>query len=997
MPISQQLLNRISSNDATLVELNLSEQITSRDDVALFLEALQTNHHLVKLTIHGKNQLTGRINPSLFVTPAHAEVQTQQLLIMSCRNVRTQERSRPLGQTFVDDADAIALAQHEPFEYLDLTGNGISNAAMPALAAHQNLKTLIIRRCNIGIQGRYQLNRSDSLEYIVADGNWYDYELHGQDWRPDEILDLLALAEVRIDRGLLVRAMAGEREAKIAILTYFNEHCESGYVIEQCIENAIHHRLYDFLESAWYDLMKVKTSQNRGRRDPQFLAAYQQEQARLLLERQVCRALDRRDRAVLEQLIPQLENGVNTFLHEQGAWLLTLAYNTKHAGIIRYLLERGAMVEMSEREKTPLYGAAEEGDFSLLKAFLQYGGNITGEFYFNSETAFSIAAFKLAHDCIFFFRDHLAKQPEYQAQMQALCDEWDVLWNDRNGLEEMPVLLDEPADQMAAIFAWLGAQGTEPADAQMQEPLWIRFGNEQERLAYDFARRCLEVFKNIEASIEDPKKQKISNYLRCYYLLHDKIAIMKERPLINREFYFRHMQPRLYYRLRPVGAPIERQLLSKQQATEQIRRLNHSLEQQKELDLDWSQFPSLWVAQYRCVHYYECYFTKNQILEHAYTSHLNRMAPAPAVYAMSSLHPGLAQMARESELIQHGDTLREIFSRFKETGAIEFQGRRYGSLGAAVQEQMSNDYAGFKRAIGHRSSVAHEILDDLQAQGYPSVAASDFPEHALRYGLGEKTIQGLSGHLCPNYQPNGAPQNPMLGKVFISLLSPLQMARERMCHVAGMHNRGEINLRKQVAPERETGAYGGLAQGYLFYEQVLAVPDFSKDYSEQIFSRRFGINQRQYQYYKKQFASKDPQRRRSAEAHILKHVKDFTKQHLLSIAQSEAQQRGGLLVYRHFDRRYGLEPEPMKGYSRPFSHERQLLAQVGGRRFAQSAQAAASAASASQSGNSHGLLSARRRARDAAPALSGEKKRPPQGRKDRQSEPTKKRKGLGSP
>lgn len=1024
MPISQQLLDRLSENDPTLTELNLSEQITSQDDVALFLQALINNTHLSKLTIHGKYYENKRIT--------------------------------------IDDAAVNVLAQHHPFEYLDLSYNFITNDSMHALAEHPALGELCLNGCNVGIAGSYQLCTSESLEKISLWNNKQQYEERGKIWSLEELVGLLSLTDATINQDLLINALANITAAKVEILTYLNEQFDMGFNIECHLKYDIRESIYNFLDHEYNTIISNKLAENRGQRDPNFLAQHQAKRTQSELAKQVDKAIRNSKFGELAELIPRLENGVNTLIPDYG-WVLCLANATRRTGTIKFLLDRGAMIELAEREKTSLYEAAEAGEFELVKLYLQYGSNITGEFYFNAETALSIAAFKIANYCIHAFRPFLHNQiiPKaptrkpsiaelssdkyikeqrkrsvvaaaptensiaHQAELVKICSDWDILF--------------ESAGKITSKKEYTLSSGIRTSEIKITDPLWIQFGNRVQELSFDFTQRCIKLFTVMQEDFDGQKKEKIDAYINCYKLLRDKFSIIHGMPLLDRTFYFNHLRRQYTYKLRTVK-PIPAPPPTRQAAVASVAALNNALREQKELDLDWDQQPTFWVAEYRCVHYYSQYFTQDQLLEHAHTSHLNRMAPAPAAYFMADLDPGRAQVARETELIKHKDSLREFHARCKETGVYQYKGKRYGSVAAAVQEQMSNHYDGFKEDVKARRTPAHEMLDDMKAHGYPSFATSDLPEHALRYGYGKKPIPGLNGRLAPRYRNNGKPTNPILGKVFISLMSPLQMARERMCHVAGMHNKSEIKLCDTVAPERETGAYGGLAQGYLFYEQVLSVPDFSQQYSNQI-ELRFGINLQKFGEYKAKFVKA----RRSqdillVENEIVDFIKVFTKHKLLQIAQQQAQQRGGILIYRYRDREYGLEPEVMQGRYVLYRHEQELMRHTGRQRFAtppasaaparrrSSAQASPYASSSPKSSATTSrlplpgkpqqrlqtpigtlplpparqapteLFSLRRRQRNAAKTATTAKatsKRPPKGRKEREDKTKECKRGPG--
>lgn len=677
----------------------------------------------------------------------------------------------------------------------------------------------------------------------------------------------------------------------------------------------------------WSERLDQHLKRNQERSDPHLIEVHQQAQQQRELEQQVMTAIERNDIAELRRLIPQLPDGVNTKL-EYGCSLLMYGVDKNKPQVLLFLLEHGALLEYADiNDKTPLFTAAENGQSALVRVLLSAGSNITGEFYFNCETALSIAGFKVADQVNTLFRnleqsDDLLRMNINQEELQRYRDYFQSLFN-------------------------------------YNPPLWIAFGSEgKEDLRFDYVYQSLAYLKLIEeANLTNLRLTQARSYAAIYRLLHDKFCILTNRqaPLFNQALYQEKMlsDKGSVYRVTLLSAVPPSQSWTRLELGQQIRALNQQLSEkaqtqgitEPELEIDWSAYPQLWIAQYRGIHYYGTHFTPTQRFDHQSTRHLNRMGLAPAVYRMSGCLPNQHQLLRENRAGYHCQEVRDTVQHLQQTGAVTLfgQGERTNA-DLALQELMTNDYQGYRRAVEHPTNPHTQMLYAQDMIGYPHFATSDLPEHPLRYGFGKKLIEGLVPHrLLPHYTPEGKPLNRYLGKIFIVLMTPYTMAQHRVRHVVARHNAGQIHVKETIIYERETNVTGGVDADCMFYEECLEAPDFSQAYTP-AFQEKFGLTPLQYEQYKQQFAQcrnsveRDSVWLRSKGPCLVDDVIRYKREQLLRIAQQEAAARGGCLIYRHDSFCYGLEPIPIKATpsstSRLTHAEQGLMNTIGQERFA---------------------------------------------------------------
>lgn len=905
MPIPNALLKLIEQNSPDVEGLDLTQSGITDDDIELLVDAMQNNTNLRSLKLSNDSF-------EVISTP-------WGMLIQSGDNTENNNSISLYGATL--------LAGLTTLEVLDISGNPIGDVGADSLAHSTSIRKLIANDCDITIAGKFKFLANKSLIALSVEGDKLspDSTVDGYDMPIDEIVQLFVSVDPGIDGEILRASLVTENvDLKIQMLNYLNEKHGTGFHIENVIFSDYKNSLIRALYGLWSKQIEEVLFSNLQSYDPEAFQKKKLHRENEVLEDAIREAVDQENLADLTRLIPQLPEGINTYL-VYGCTVLQCAVDANKPRIVEFLLDHGASLEVHAREYTPLFYAAQEGHYEAFKMLLNRGANITGEFYFNAETAFSIAAFKMNEKLFHIlirYKNYIEKLPQ---PCQKIAAEHQTHWKTLGWAD----LSKRPNEQIS--------------ECDHTDSVWDRFGKDP-TLTGEYSVNAIILQNNLTMlakRLNDQELQidlqRLTELANIYRLMHDKIAVIDKQKLLHEKNYFAAVGEQKVFQLHALESVDNNPQvanLAKAQMEAIVAQLNEELKHKKESDIDWSHYPKLFVAQYRGLHYYRHYFDDNQRRDHIFTSHLNRVAPAPAVYSMTSLLPTAHQKARESVLNENVQDLRDTLESFKHSGPVAVGGTTYQSVNAQLQELMSNNYVGYKDAVTKKQTPATQILFDKKAIGYPHYATSDLPQHTLRYGFGKKQIASLSQHrLHPDYDQTGKPKNQYLGKIYICLFTPLAMYRHRMQHVLGQHNRGLFNLKPTVAPERETGAPGGVESGYVFYEAVLQVPDFTEWKDE--YRAEFGMDSVLFNIYRADLMQAKLASDRATKADkIIDFIIAHKEQQLLSLAQEAARQRGGYLIYRHNDREYGLTPEPIRGasYGVPLA-ETNLIQKVGDQRF----------------------------------------------------------------
>ena len=617
------------------------------------------------------------------------------------------------------------------------------------------------------------------------------------------------------------------------------------------------------------------------------------------------KALAADDAGQLRKLMLQDHIDVNHCWREADS-LFMATQQSNAVKCMRLLIDHGVLIERTERKYNALFHAAQEGRLTTVNLLLKYGANLTGEFDFNKETAWSIAAFKLLH-CLIHTVDHelAVLYPDNQWQPLISSDEFRI-----------------PFEELNSYCAELSATRSTDHDSP-----WVRLAND----GYDnrmIVPLCVDLCSRLlrqTRPANSPLLAELSNRHQVFSAVHEAYVSYisteqmdvsdEEKEVVDVVHRVKEMLP----------TPNSFPGLTRKSLQTHLHRLNEELKTKPEADVDWTQYPKLYICQYRGIHYFTNHFPSRKRRAHRKSFHLNRLSPAGCVYYMLAVPISVGNnfMLRESEAAEKADVTRNLFDRLQQTTMATIPQTR-AALGRAIKpfqseldrvvQGMANDYQGHQRLVKQAGDSTYQQLNELKMYGYPCYASSDLPIHALRYGYGLKPIKGLVEFgLRPEYDHTGRPRHSYLGKVYLSILSPLQMRCHHSTHVAGAHNRQFIQLKWSIAPERETSFPGGIEAECMFYEELLTVPDFSVAYQD-TFLHQYGLSLQQFNQFQdelRELRGTDPKIVKWEEQ-LLTCIGQHKEKQLLGVASAEAANRNGYLIYRHYEGEYGVDPEKMR-------------------------------------------------------------------------------------
>ena len=542
------------------------------------------------------------------------------------------------------------------------------------------------------------------------------------------------------------------------------------------------------------------------------------------------------------------------------------------------------------REYTPLFTAAEEGFADMVELLVDVDANLLGEFTFNAETGTSIATWKLL-DALHSVRTRNGDDGVHESGMWVTHGIFNLLWH--------------RVHDMRGTW-WENAAVVSP-DEQLE-----------------LIRACEALPPPILQEVGRPQPVRLADRLRVLRALWRKAAILR-RDLRATQLSPANLPVRPG-RLEPLvdeATPAPPDDRVTEALVADFNRLLATKSEDELTDAELHNFPFL-VCQWRGVHYFTNYFDEQQRREHVRCSHLHRLAPAAAVFSMNGVPVGQSQLMRESGAQHAVDGIRRVWDGVDDDEpqrAYWGEPLEFPSTEAMYQHRMTTNMGAWHDDVRDEQTAAVAPVREAGIVGNPTVAMSDLPTHALRYALGLKAYGQLRHHrLRPDYSADGTPAYAQLGKIFVALLSPRDMERERMMSVTGAHNAGRIDVEPRFVNERETGALGGLSKGCMFLEVVLEVPSLTASSVKR--ACWMGLRRQQLRQWRDELTQAAQQGEaglRGFGDKMVKRVVAVYQSHLYGQVKAECSRRGCKLVYRTRQRQYAVVPAPSRVQGRRHS------------------------------------------------------------------------------
>lgn len=120
--------------------------------------------------------------------------------------------------------------------------------------------------------------------------------------------------------------------------------------------------------------------------------------------------------------------------------------------------------------------------------------------------------------------------------------------------------------------------------------------------------------------------------------------------------------------------------------------------------------------------------------------------------------------------------------------------------------------------------------------------------HTALYACGLKAYH--KNVTCPNYDRNGVPKNPELGKISMVVLDEAAIEELQPYNVQLAHNQGFVKIyshySNNILAEKEVSIAGSVPEEYVCGEMIVTAPNFNIDYSKDIHEKCYALSKNRF-------------------------------------------------------------------------------------------------------------------------------------------------------
>jgi len=253
---------------------------------------------------------------------------------------------------------------------------------------------------------------------------------------------------------------------------------------------------------------------------------------------------------------------------------------------------------------------------------------------------------------------------------------------------------------------------------------------------------------------------------------------------------------------------------------------------------------------FRGVHLLANNFTSEQREAYIFSIQANKPMYCSAVYKSAQQNYNFADFG---VLNNHARNIAAQIHVLDSLGPITIGERNYASRLYVFQEIYSNSSIHFFQQLYQPFYPYQDIFERFTFKDNPLLSFSDDVKHPAKYGYGLKNF-GKSEPLLPEYDNDGKPRHPILGKLYGIVLNEAAVKRLKPLNVVKAHETKMLKIyshfRKNVLSEREISIAGSVPAEHVVFEMNLSVPSFDGSYKSYYF-QKYGLTKRRYNNFYK--------------------------------------------------------------------------------------------------------------------------------------------------
>ena len=288
---------------------------------------------------------------------------------------------------------------------------------------------------------------------------------------------------------------------------------------------------------------------------------------------------------------------------------------------------------------------------------------------------------------------------------------------------------------------------------------------------------------------------------------------------------------------------------------------------------------------YRGIHFDKTKITKNQRSQMRRQTLPGQPIYSSAVYDLSDTNP-MDQQANHQILSEIGNYVKKQITNLEKA--------RH-----PFQQKYTNNYDGFHKSLNEKK----EIFGNFKSSKNPQVSSSESFRHAGKYAFGLKFLGMAAEKLDPEYNSNGKPKHPYLGKIYIILVDTSEVQDLDPYFVVHGHANNFIKISthfsNDILSEREVSFPGFIPGKYVVFQTAVRVPSFLGEY-KQYYLEKYGISERSFKVRKGKI-KKGEKTLKTTVKDLIEKIIQYTSQKLEKHVKKQCLIKNINIVYKDLD------------------------------------------------------------------------------------------------
>ncbi|MFA5075141.1 MAG: hypothetical protein WC436_03500 [Candidatus Babeliales bacterium] len=295
---------------------------------------------------------------------------------------------------------------------------------------------------------------------------------------------------------------------------------------------------------------------------------------------------------------------------------------------------------------------------------------------------------------------------------------------------------------------------------------------------------------------------------------------------------------------------------------------------------------------FRGIHFSPSIFSKKQISQMRRNTGAGESILSSAAFDVAHVQDYVNPVVENNILEDAAQSVKNVIT------SLSVQNRN------TFQQLYTNRYDKFHEQLKKKSKTDYNgIFRKFKSSRNPQVSTAEFLLHAEKYAFGQKFLGSNTKILDPEYDQNGKPRHPYLGKIYIILVNINDIENLDPYFVVYAHANNLIKVythySNDILAEREVSFPSFIPGKYVVFEKAVRVPNFIGEYKN-YYLKKYGVTRRKFENTKQKLSASKEQRDKAIKNRI-KTIIEFEASKLERAVIEKLKKNNIKIVYKGLD------------------------------------------------------------------------------------------------